>query len=125
MGHMGKALTPRAYTAQKYRMAITISGVRRSIDEKGRERCDFWGRSTDHKGHIRNTPCVVIGQNFDRIRNLIAPGAIIHATGVYETAAPQPGKAKAFHLIWASANSSTSANASRPATIHDAVDLSR
>jgi hypothetical protein len=91
---------------------MTVSGVRNSIDEKGRARCDFWGRSVDRNGHVRNTPCVAIGQNYDRVRSLIANGAKIHATGVYEVKT-EPGKARAFHVIWGSAKSAAAARSTQ------------
>lgn len=97
----------RLYSAQKSSHLVQISGVVTGFDEKGRSRCTFWGRSQTATGHIRNIPCVVIGRNLDRMRHLILDGATIAATGVYELASPQPGKARPFHLIWANSSNLT------------------
>lgn len=111
----------RLYSAQKYQHRVLISGSTVATGADGRAICRFWGRAVTPNGQVRNIPCVVIGRNLDRIKHLIADGATIAATGVYEMASPEPGKARAFHLIWASAARSERPIASRPTFPHQAA----
>jgi len=102
MANLSNPSSRRLYSGQKYQHRVLISGSNVATGADGRAICRFWGRAVTPAGQVRNIPCVVIGRNLDRIRHLIADGATIAATGVYEMASPDPGKARPFHLIWAS-----------------------
>ncbi|MPR06324.1 hypothetical protein [Microvirga tunisiensis] len=95
MKEMSRQVARKRAYSKIYPVTMTISGMKVTLDQKKRPRCDFWGTAPNG----RRFPCAAIGPNYQRLRDNLITGATLDVVGVYETARPEAGKAPVFHLI--------------------------